>query len=419
MNWSSRRPNQNNLVDENDGYYERRALIDDDELCDDEVDLLSTGSLGIRQRQPAGRAVRSNLGFNYQGGHEMKNLNNNNNGGRIRDPNGDQILEFTTYEIKPGDSLRNICLRYACSINQVKRLNGIMSDQEFYGLRYIKLPMGKMGLLEDVLKTNASSEDLLKFRDSNANLNALNNADGHQNRMPINSPGCALSVSTTGRNPGFKPLLSPGLSSDRINDLNKFNNPYTTQDHQNRQDNRDGWKHQHSHSFSSLRDFANDTNIYIGSTTAATSATNQNLPTTPTKPHQSFIKSDILHDDHIEIDDLIITNDMEATINHQNGGGNSNVERVFQDLDFHVERAKAAAETYDQRAAELADRIDINGPAVDPIFRPRVSKIPELFYCSENFGLNLRKLLVIIFVVCLLVPLIYLNQATEGNGSQL
>jgi LysM repeat protein len=226
-------------------------------------------------------------------GWELRSLLSNSN--RKESFSSEPQVEYTYYDIQPGDSLQGICLRYACSVNQVRRMNRLMTDQDFYGLRRLKLPLGKFGLLEELLRQQT---DLLLFE---------NNNQTHTRHK--SSPGSALSVTTRPK-----------------------------------------------------RDYpSNDISIAIN-----------------TDPKQ------------ITVDDMLI------------------IKNVFEDLDHHVERAKAAAADYEKRAADIVEEIDITS---DNRHSCRVSKIPELFFSGENFGLNLKKLLILMFVVCLVIPLVYMQQA--------
>lgn len=292
--------------DEEEKLYERQALISDEEINDNNND--ATNQFIVRHRSQTDKR-----GLPYANGHELKDLT------RGKDPLNDPIqpIEFTNYDIQPGDTLQNICLRYACPVNQVKRLNGLINDQEFYALRVLKLPVGKMGLLDELLKqqqqpTNGNG-DLLDNRDVLEHSNTPTTS-----RKTFNSPGSALSIS----------VRQPTSSN--------------------------------------------------------------------------FIKSEI-DENHITVDNLLTDSDPV-------------VQNVFEDLDYHVEMAKAATETQDQRVTELVDTIAINNPSNGTnVVRPakRVSKIPELFFSGENFGLNIKRLIFLIIFVCLVVPLVYINQTSH------
>lgn len=392
--------------DDEEQLYERQALINDNKICDDEWNLFGRERrVAIRNRQQMDKTGRSS-------GYELRNLNGSSKKEAPSTGQEGGQVEFTYYVIQPGDSLHGICLRYACPISTVRRLNQLMTDQDFYGLRRLKLPLGKFGLLEELLRRQdpAQQSDLL-FPDS-TNHNENNNTK--QPMTPIkNSPGSALSVTTRRPNYSqFKPLLSPGYSSDRINELQR--DPIMGE--LNGRRSTDLWGQlssglptgsmQHnSHSFSSLRELSPLTghiNIDINSTDLSprsASATN-NFSSTEAIKQQNFIKSELVPDpSQITIDNLL-TDDEPP------------VKSVFDDLDYHVEKAKAAAESYERRAAEIVNGIDTsNDGAQAPERTTRVSKIPELFFSGENFGLNFKKLIALIIFVCLVIPLIYMNPA--------
>lgn len=382
---------QSSSDEEGENYYERQALIDDQELCDDEIDLISTSHHDIRQRQASSKnkLISKWDRDNINGIHELKNLNSVSKGGnKIRDLISEPVVEFTYYEIQQGDSLQSICLRFACQVNQVKRWNGLMTDQDFYALRRIKLPRGKFGLLEEYLKTQTTGDDLL--------IDKQNDSHRVRPRSSVNSPGSALSVSTRPLS-HFKPLLSPGFSNGILSHEQECN-PSPTEGNLKTQ-------HSHSHSFSSLREFQGKDGINVDIERHQT----QHMLDQKLLKEKSFIKpelEDVSKDAQSHIDDLLTIDEISI--------GTEKVDRVFQDLDYHVELAKAAAETYDQRAIELVYQLEnANNPTSKENYSHiRVSKIPELFFCSENFGLNYRNLIVFIFVVCLIVPLVYINQTT-------
>lgn len=62
-------------------------------------------------------------------------------------------------EIGPEDTLQNISLKSGCSVSELKRANNIMNDQEFYGLKYIKIPIKRYGLLSEVLVHHSRSSE--------------------------------------------------------------------------------------------------------------------------------------------------------------------------------------------------------------------------------------------------------------------
>lgn len=371
--------------DEEEQLYERQALIHNNDN-DDEINLLRDQTHSIRNRQTTAARKRQLISNNRDNSsHDASALELNHI--RTRDSEANDSDEFIYFDISPSDTLQSICLRYACAVNQVKRLNNIINDQEFYGLRRIKLPLGKLGLLEEVLKAQQ-------------NINQPQSADisPRSQKRVVNSPGSALYIpSSSNLAPKYKPFLSPsGFSSDNINDLNT-----DTNDVPNNKSDAAKQQHNHSHSFASMRDFEN---------VIDKSYTQVELGAGPSgRSEHKFIRDD-LHDEEglVSVDDMYDPNFVP-----------DNVDKVFKELDYHVGKAKEAAETYDQRAAVIADTIDINGMHMGPDFNiirqraERASKIPEIFYCSENFGLNFKKLLLLIFVICLLTPWFFISQATN------
>ena len=51
------------------------------------------------------------------------------------------LNSFLSYlQVLPSDTLNNISLRYNVSVAELKKVNNIWSDQDFYGLKRIKVP---------------------------------------------------------------------------------------------------------------------------------------------------------------------------------------------------------------------------------------------------------------------------------------
>lgn len=286
-------------------------------------------------------------------------------------------LDVIYYPVQPDDTLGSVCLRYACSINQVKRLNGLINDQDFYGLSRLKLPVGKLGLLKDLL----NKKDIPPVGQSDERT-------GNQTRpRSINCPGSALSLNDDYRS-NFRPIQNPVLSSDRI-----YHSHTSVEASTELQlvDSRNSVNPAipHSQSFSSIREYgASGINIDVLKSDA---------PRKPVLAQRNFIKPDL--DDKIDIDDLIMN-------------GRETMGKVFQDLDFHVEKVKMSAKGYDQRAADLVDQLDAGNFSADLSreAHPQGPRVPHTFFCNENFGFNYKRLLAFIFLVCVVVPIVYINQ---------
>jgi len=75
---------------------------------------------------------------------------------KAKRPRTDHIIR----EIEPGDTLQNLSLKCGCTVSELKRTNNLMTEQDFYGLKYIKIPVKRYGLLTEVLvhQTNTSNQ---------------------------------------------------------------------------------------------------------------------------------------------------------------------------------------------------------------------------------------------------------------------
>ncbi|KAH9503270.1 hypothetical protein Btru_068628 [Bulinus truncatus] len=63
--------------------------------------------------------------------------------------NKEQPPDYFEKEIVEGETLQAIALKYACQVSEIKRINNLIQDQEFYGLKVIKVPMTRYGILSE------------------------------------------------------------------------------------------------------------------------------------------------------------------------------------------------------------------------------------------------------------------------------
>lgn len=70
-----------------------------------------------------------------------------------------QLTSHIYYTIQPGDTLQNLSVKYSCPVASIKRLNNIWSDQDFFGLSKLRLPVGKLRLLENAIQEESPSFD--------------------------------------------------------------------------------------------------------------------------------------------------------------------------------------------------------------------------------------------------------------------
>ncbi|XP_004470690.1 lysM and putative peptidoglycan-binding domain-containing protein 3 [Dasypus novemcinctus] len=62
----------------------------------------------------------------------------------------DDIIVLTK-DIQEGDTLNAIALQYCCTVADIKRVNNLISDQDFFALRCIKIPVKKFSSLTETL----------------------------------------------------------------------------------------------------------------------------------------------------------------------------------------------------------------------------------------------------------------------------
>lgn len=76
---------------------------------------------------------------------------------------------FVKRNIEDGDTLQSLSLRYGCPVAELKRVNNIIRDQEFYALTSVKIPVKKHSFLveqitkeEDIKTAGCSKEDVVR-----------------------------------------------------------------------------------------------------------------------------------------------------------------------------------------------------------------------------------------------------------------
>ena len=67
---------------------------------------------------------------------------------KFQAPPLDQCVEA---EVQPGDTLTKISLKYNIPVAELKRVNNILSEQQFYALKRIKIPVRAASLLTELL----------------------------------------------------------------------------------------------------------------------------------------------------------------------------------------------------------------------------------------------------------------------------
>ncbi|XP_031704732.1 lysM and putative peptidoglycan-binding domain-containing protein 3 [Anarrhichthys ocellatus] len=64
----------------------------------------------------------------------------------------DDII-YLTREIQEGDTLNSIALQYHCSVADIKRSNNLLTEQDFFALRSVKIPVRRFSVLTETHST--------------------------------------------------------------------------------------------------------------------------------------------------------------------------------------------------------------------------------------------------------------------------
>ncbi|KAF3695922.1 LysM and putative peptidoglycan-binding domain-containing protein 3 [Channa argus] len=64
----------------------------------------------------------------------------------------DDII-YLTRDIQDGDTLNSIALQYHCSVADIKRANSLLTEQDFFALRSVKIPVRRFSILTETHST--------------------------------------------------------------------------------------------------------------------------------------------------------------------------------------------------------------------------------------------------------------------------
>lgn len=84
---------------------------------------------------------------------------NESNGRRIYSDSPKPFVDFVEWDINDGDTLESLSLKSGCTISQIKRANNLISQQDFYALKTIRIPIKKYGILGEILVNTSTDED--------------------------------------------------------------------------------------------------------------------------------------------------------------------------------------------------------------------------------------------------------------------
>ncbi|KRX37564.1 LysM and putative peptidoglycan-binding domain-containing protein 3 [Trichinella murrelli] len=80
--------------------------------------------------------------------------------------------QFVVYHMCAGDTIQKIALKHNISVNELKRVNNLLSDQDIYALKMIRIPVHRFSFLTDSYKVSSDSASVhgekQKLRDDHA-----------------------------------------------------------------------------------------------------------------------------------------------------------------------------------------------------------------------------------------------------------
>ncbi|KAL5005034.1 hypothetical protein ScPMuIL_018490 [Solemya velum] len=90
-------------------------------------------------------------------------------------------------QISEGDTLQSISLQYGCRVAELKRMNRLMKDQEFFGLRVIKVPLKKHSFLTEFVSQSDSCPTSSTITDPSVMLNGCMGDGATNDRLYLDS----------------------------------------------------------------------------------------------------------------------------------------------------------------------------------------------------------------------------------------
>jgi len=84
----------------------------------------------------------------------------------------DNHMEYVEHLIKPNETLQGLALQYRSSVFELKRVNNIVKEGEFYARRILKIPVYQHSSLKDLMPTVENLETNLQDDDENANASS-------------------------------------------------------------------------------------------------------------------------------------------------------------------------------------------------------------------------------------------------------
>ncbi|KAG8196838.1 hypothetical protein JTE90_027551 [Oedothorax gibbosus] len=160
---------------------ERKALIstDTDSDSDEEITLLDVR----RMRKDPGETIQNHSLRKIKKPVNKHLRNGDFSDKKVVDPF--QNCDICFYDIQSGDTLESVAIKYQCSVADIKRANNLLSNQEFYALKRLKIPVKKHSLLTEILSSSANAKpDSIIIEHPNDNVHTINIGIGTSGRSP-------------------------------------------------------------------------------------------------------------------------------------------------------------------------------------------------------------------------------------------
>ncbi|CAE1274653.1 unnamed protein product [Acanthosepion pharaonis] len=115
---------------------------DEDNDDDDEEEIEVFEMPEIRSRRNQGSSKKSDFSFHASGGFSEQ--------------------AYLQHQVTDGDTVQSLSIKYACPISELKRVNHLIRDQDLFGLKHIKVPIKKYGIISE----NCAQSNILVSADA-------------------------------------------------------------------------------------------------------------------------------------------------------------------------------------------------------------------------------------------------------------
>ncbi|CAG13095.1 unnamed protein product, partial [Tetraodon nigroviridis] len=94
-------------------------------------------------------------------------------------------IQFLEREVLDGDTLNKFALQYGCKVADIKRVNNLIQEQDFYALKSVRIPVQKHSLLEETATNPGNHQDELLPNRSPAKPQPLDSSRTHRQREEV------------------------------------------------------------------------------------------------------------------------------------------------------------------------------------------------------------------------------------------